>query len=63
MTDDDHALLIALRDACDTFCLSLAGTRLSHEDHIEMALLFLDMADRMLKQLIDTPTTAEDTTT
>lgn len=53
MTDEDRALLKSVKEACDKFCPSLADDRLSHEDHIEMALLFLNMADRILKRMID----------
>ena len=63
MTDDDRVMLGALKHACDTFCMGLAGNRLTQDNHVEMALMFIDMADRMLKRLIDSPTTAEDTTT
>ena len=63
MTDNDRAMLDALKNACDTFCLSLAGSRLTQDDHVEMALMFIDMADRILKRMIDSPTTTEDNTT
>jgi len=59
LTDEDHALLQAVQDACNKFCLSLSDDRLSHEDHIEMALLFLNMADRILQRMIDTSVDTE----
>jgi len=63
MVDDDRILLRSLTEACDKFCLSPKGTRLSWEDHIELALMFLDMADQILKRMIDNSTLAEGNTT
>lgn len=59
MTNNDHALLRAVRNACDKFCLGLADDRLSHDDHIEMVLLFLRVTDRILQRLIDKSVNAE----
>jgi len=60
MTDEDDALFSALTNACDTFCLSLAENRLSREGHIEVALMFIDMAERVLKRMVDNPQVTED---
>ena len=61
MTEEDCALITTLTDACDTFCVNLARNQLTQDDHVQMTLLFLELADRMLKRLIDAPATAEDT--
>ncbi|MGH8542060.1 MAG: hypothetical protein ACREX3_00085 [Gammaproteobacteria bacterium] len=52
MTDADRALLEALTDACDKFCLNLMGSRPSHRDQIEIVLMFLHLADRMLRRIV-----------
>ncbi|HEU0088221.1 MAG TPA: hypothetical protein VFQ77_11340 [Pseudonocardiaceae bacterium] len=55
MTDEDRALLQALADACEKFSLSVIEQRLSQEDQIEIALVFLDVADRVLKRIVEQP--------
>ena len=58
MTDDDRELLGALdrlSDASGSFALSIMENSLSQEDQIEMALAFLDMADRVLKRIVEHP--------
>ncbi|MEJ7743113.1 MAG: hypothetical protein WKF73_11490 [Nocardioidaceae bacterium] len=55
MTDDDRALLGALArlsDACGTLGTGVLEDCLSREERIEIALMFLDMADRVLKRLV-----------
>ncbi|HEU0087537.1 MAG TPA: hypothetical protein VFQ77_07785 [Pseudonocardiaceae bacterium] len=63
MTDEDRALLNALTDACDKFSLSLTGNRLSQGEQIEIALIFLDLADHALKRVLDIPMVNEDNPT
>lgn len=55
MTDEDRALLQALADACEKFSLSVIGQRLPQEDQIEIALGFLDLADQVLKRIVEKP--------
>lgn len=66
MTDENHELLAALAqvtDACHKLGLDVADNNLSQQDHIEMTLIFLDLADRVLHQLIDKPTVVENEAT
>ena len=60
MTDEDRALLKSLTDGCDKFCLNLAGSRLSQEDQVEMALMFIDVAQRVLRRAFDHVVVIED---
>ena len=58
MADEDGALLDALARLSDTggtFGTGVAGDSRSREDQIEIALMFLDMADRVLKRLVGNP--------
>jgi len=58
MTDEDRALLGALArlsDACGTSGTGVLEDCLSREEQIEIALMFLDMVDRVLKRLVDNP--------
>jgi hypothetical protein len=66
MTDEDRILLGALarlNDACGKFGMGVLEDSLSHEDQIGMALMFLDMADRVLKRVVDNPAIVEGDTT
>ncbi|MGQ0777033.1 MAG: hypothetical protein ACT4NY_21890 [Pseudonocardiales bacterium] len=56
MTDENRALLAALAqvtDACHKFGLGIADNNLSQQDHIEMPLMFLDLADRVLQHVVE----------
>ena len=56
MTDDNRELLEELTEpnaATATFNTGLLQGRLDQNTHIEMALLLLDMADRVLKRIIE----------
>ncbi|MGH3886187.1 MAG: hypothetical protein ACRDSZ_06390 [Pseudonocardiaceae bacterium] len=60
---DDRELLSALarrNDASGRFELGVMEDSLSQEDQLEMALLFLNMADRVLKRIVEHPTVIED---
>jgi len=59
MTDEDRTIHIILTGAYDRLALSLKGGRLSQGDQIEMALMFIDMADRILKRVVDNSRTTE----
>lgn len=55
MTDEDHELLEVLAElnaTTATFSTDLFAGKLDQEAHIEMALMAIDMADRVLKRLI-----------
>ena len=62
MTDEDRAFLGAqarLNDACGTLGTGVLEGCLSREEQIEIALIFLDMADRVLKRLAENPEVVE----
>lgn len=66
MTDENRALLAALEqvtDACHKFGLGVADNNLSQQDHIEMTLMFLDLADRVLHQVVEKPAIVENEAT
>jgi len=56
MTDEARALhraLAELSDACGTLAQAFWEDCLSREEQIEIALMFLDMPDRVLKRLVE----------
>lgn len=60
MTDEDRPLLIALTNTHDGLVLRMKKDDLTQADHIEIAIMFLDMADRVLKRMMANPGAIED---
>ncbi|MCA1675301.1 MAG: hypothetical protein LC799_24970 [Actinobacteria bacterium] len=62
MTEHDRALLTQLsrlNAASTALSMDLLQRSASREDHIKLVLLLLDVADRVLKRIVEHPGTVE----
>jgi hypothetical protein len=58
VTDEDRQLLTDMQrmtEACGVFCTGVLDSNLSRDDQLELALWLIDVAQRVLKRVLDTP--------